>query len=479
MSTAYLCVLFFLCLGGAVIHAQDLTLLEVLHNQTRFSTYSGFLDASAALEARLGDRSVASTVFAPIDQKPSFNLTQAELNYTIADHRYLAANLSDGDLVPSLLQLTTLDNGYQQLKVSVTNGTVYINGVRVQQANIIASNGAVHALASVLPLPGPLTEALTAFPTLKSLLAVANITLPAGSTVFAPADAAFVGLQRTNPALFGYLTSGNNESHDDLGMVLKYHVLEEVLYAQNIRMGSEPKNTLAGQTVTLTRAVLNNTTEVTLNSSSSTAVVEAVNTLASDGVLHTINSVLVPNGFVFDLRKILIGLNDTTLLRLLAQANLTSCLTESCQYTIFAPTQEAWQRADESGYRSTSQLASVLKSHIYPHPLASLSQNMSLTMLSNKTVHILNNSLTLEGEAKLGAARLVGHVTEGANGYVYAIDQVLGVALASDDSLSKATIGWIIVGGMGGILLLAALIVAIVWYVKRKRTDYEVINGAV
>jgi hypothetical protein len=127
-------------------------------------------------------------------------------------------------------------------------------------------------------------------------------------------------------------------------------------------------------------------------------------------------------------------------------------------------------------------------------------------MLSNKTVHVLNNSLTLEGEAQLGSAHVVGHVTDGSNGYVYTVDQVLGVALASDgippplrftssvprsapssccfrlchtDSLSKATIGWIIVGGMGGILLLAALIVAIVWYVKRKRTDYEVINGAV
>jgi hypothetical protein len=46
--------------------------------------------------------------------------------------------------------------------------------------------------------------------------------------------------------------------------------------------------------------------------------------------------------------------------------------------------------------------------------------------------------------------------------------------------LSKKTIGWIIVGGMGGILLLAAVVVAVVWYVKRKRADsYEVINGSV
>jgi len=330
------------------------------------------------------------------------------------------------------------------------------------------------------PCPA-LAKALDAFPTLKSLVAAANLTLPASSsTVFAPTEAAFASLKRQNPALLGYLTSAANGSQADLATVLKYHVLGEVLYAQDIALGSQQANTLADQSVTITKAVVNNSVEVTLNSSSTSARVEAFNTLASDGVLHSINSVLVPNGFVFSLRKILIGLNDTTLLRLLDQANLTSCLTEDCRYTIFAPSQEAWEKADESDYgRTTARLASVLKSHIYPAPLPALSQNMTLTMLSNKTVHIVNNTLTLEGDARLGSAHLLGSVTAGSNGYAYAIDQVLGVALASDDSLSKATIGWIIVGGMGGVLLLAAVVVAVVWYVKRRRADYEVINGSV
>jgi hypothetical protein len=139
--------------------------------------------------------------------------------------------------------------------------------------------------------------------------------------------------------------------------------------------------------------------------------------------------VLVPNGFVFSLRKILIGLNDTTLLRLLDQANLTSCLTgiticslapaalafsvnwrdptglfvccwggddvitEDCGYTIFAPSQEAWEKADESDYgRTTARLASVLKSHIYPAPLPALSQVRLLLPTSchpwNSTRHL-------------------------------------------------------------------------------------------
>ena len=38
-------------------------------------------------------------------------------------------------------------------------------------------------------------------------------------------------------------------------------------------------------------------------------------------------------------------------------------------------------------------------------------------------------------------------------------------------------IGWIIVGAMGGVLALAAIVVAVLWYAKRKRATYEVING--
>jgi len=466
----------FLC-----VSAQG-TILEVLRNQTRFSDLASSVDASALVRARLGNESVDSTVFAPVDQKAPFNLTEPLLTYHLVDGRHLAANLSDGELLPSLLRLSSLSNKPQQLKVSIDgNGTVSINGVRVKQADIAASNGAIHALESVLPLPGALAKALDAFPTLKSLVAAANLTLPASSlTVFAPTEAAFASLKRQNPALLGYLTSTANGSQADLAKVLKYHVVREVLYAQDIALGSQQANTLADESVTITKAVVNNSAEVTLNSSSTSARVEAVDTLASDGVLHSINSVLVPNGFVFSLRKILIGLNDTTLLRLLDQANLTNCLTDDCRYTIFAPSQEAWAKADESDYgRTTARLASVLMSHIYPAPLPSLSQNMTLTMLSNKTVHIVNNTLTLEGDARLGSAHLLGSVTAGSNGYAYAIDQVLGVALASDDSLSKATIGWIIVGGMGGVLLLAAVVVAVVWYVKRRRADYEVINGSV
>jgi uncharacterized surface protein with fasciclin (FAS1) repeats len=477
----------FICLATCYVlcaHAQgDTTIMEVLRNQTRFSDFTRSVDAVETLRARLSNATVESTVFAPVNQSTGFNLTETQVAYHLVDGRYLAANLSDGELVPSLLKLATLNNRAQQLKVSIgANATVIaINGVQVKQADIAATNGVVHALASVLSLPGPLATALDGYPTLKSLIAAANITLPAASTVFAPAETAFTNLRIHNPALFGYLAHGTNESRTDLEMVLRYHALPEVLYAQDITVGSRAYNTLAGQSVTISKAVVNNSIEVTLSSNSTSARVESVNTLASDGVLHAIDSVLVPNSFAFTVKKILVGLNDTTLLQLLDQANLTTCLSENCQYTIFAPSQEAWGKADKSDYsRTTELLASILKSHIYPHPLVALSQNMSLTMLNNKTVHIANNSLTLEGEARLGSARVMGNVTVGSNGYVYAIDQVLGVPLASDDSLSKKTIGWIIVGGMGGILLLAAVVVAVVWYVKRKRADsYEVINGSV
>jgi len=227
--TLFVCLLAVLC-----AHAQETTtIMEVLRNQTRFSDFTRSVDAVETLRARLSNATVESTVFAPINQSAGFNLTETQIAYHLVDGRYLAANLSDGELVPSLLKLATLNNRAQQLKVSIgANATVAINGVPVRQADIVATNGVIHALSSVLSLPGPLVAALDGFPTLKSLIVAANITLPAASTVFAPAEAAFTKLRLHNPALFGYLASGANESRTDLEMVLRYHALHEVLYAQ-------------------------------------------------------------------------------------------------------------------------------------------------------------------------------------------------------------------------------------------------------
>jgi len=472
-------ILLILLNGSASVRAQGETVEAVLRNRTDLSNFVASLGSnSPQLLARLGNASVQSTVFAPLNQGKPFNLSAPLLAYHVADQRYLfPTNLTDGALVPSLLQLQSLNNGFQQLKVAVTNSMVSIDGVTVKQVNITASNGVIHVLGAVLPLPIPLSQVLSGdqFSTLKSLFGLVNLTLSAASTLFAPTDAAFRALRASQPALYGYLTSGDNSTFNDLTNVLQYHTLREVLYAGDIPPGSKQYITFDNQSVTITKEVVNNSASVKLNSSSTSANVTGVNTLASDGVLHTIDSLLVPNNFDFTFQKIFLGLNNTLFLTLLSEANLTKYLQEDC--TFFAPTRTAWENAEASDYSSSPlRLVNVLSSFIYVGPPPSLTPNTNLTMLSNKTLHIGNDStLTLLGEK--GEARIVGSAIKASNqGRVVQINQVLGVN-QRDPGFSKATIGWIIVGGMGGILLLAAIAVAVVWYIKRRRLGYETING--
>lgn len=476
MRAIIFCLAFFLCLSNFA-DAQSDTIIGVLRNTTDLSQFTQNLALSSDLTALLGNNSVQLTVFAPKNQNNPFNLSVAELSYHVVSGKFLANQLTNGELVPSLLQLQSLNGGYQQLKVTINGTTVSINGVPVVQADTAASNGVIHTVDSPLPVPGPLTNALKEYSTLLALAQLAGLVLPTPVTLFAPTDAAFVSLKQKSPAVYGYLSTANtNESLADLRLVLAYHGLGSVVYSKNIAEGSQTVQTLANEPLTITKTVDNQTTTVTVNSSASAAKVTAFDTLASDGVLHTLDAVLVPGNFVFNLKKALIGLDETTMLDLLKETNLTQCLTENCNYTIFAPTATAWSKVD-SGVLDASpkEISNILLSHIYPGLLSELPMNTTLVMLNNKTLVIYNNTVDLKGNDN-GYANVVGTVTVASNGRVYQIDHVLGVAGSNDDS-NKKLIGWVIVGAMGGILIVAAVVVGVVWLVKRRRSGYEAINA--
>jgi len=64
------------------------------------------------------------------------------LTYHVVSGSVLAADLSDGQVVPTL-------NG-QELKVSIAGGKVTINGATVTAADLSGSNGVVHVVDAVL-----------------------------------------------------------------------------------------------------------------------------------------------------------------------------------------------------------------------------------------------------------------------------------------------------------------------------------------
>lgn len=160
-----------------------------------------------------------------------------------------------------------------------TVGGVKINDAGVTAADVMASNGVIHVLDHII-LPPEEDIVATAvgagtFSTLASALTSADLvsTLQGAGpfTVFAPTDAAFSKLT-TVP------------SGDALKNVLLYHVTSGAVGSGDLAAGPVP-TLLSGEnlTIDLTNGVGVNDARVT-----------TANILAKNGIIHVVDSVLVP-----------------------------------------------------------------------------------------------------------------------------------------------------------------------------------------
>ncbi len=276
------------------------------------------------------------TVFAPTDAafaklpagtvddllKPENKKTlQAILTYHVVAGKVLAAD------VVKLTHATTVEG--EDVAISVSGSTVKVNAATVTAVDVLASNGVIHVIDSVLLPPSVVAAgaggaggggasgaggasglagasgstgagggggqaalndivdtavAAGSFNTLAAALTAADLvtTLKGAGpfTVFAPTDAAFAKL----PAgTVDNLLKPENKAM--LQSILEYHVVAgRVLAADVVKLTHA--TTLQGQDVTV--AVVNG--GVTIND----AKVTTPDVLASNGVIHVIDSVLLP-----------------------------------------------------------------------------------------------------------------------------------------------------------------------------------------
>jgi len=192
------------------------------------------------------------------------------------------------------------------------------------QTDIGATNGVIHAIDRVLlpvDLPGndapSITEIVLSsgtgfdenpddFDMLREAVVAADLAETLDSvdvdlTVFAPTDAAFVGLSQAlgydsddEEGAFGYLVdslrllNGGNDPIELLGTVLKYHVAGESLQASQVLSVSEI-TTLQGGTITV-----DGTTLVDGDPDVADPTLIATDIQASNGIVHVLDGVLLP-----------------------------------------------------------------------------------------------------------------------------------------------------------------------------------------
>ena len=233
-------------------------------------------------------------------------------------------------------------------------------------------------------------------------------------TVFAPTNAAFT-------ALFAELgISGIADlSKETLTPILLYHVLGSEAKSSMISSGyystlSPAQGSFLSLKVDVSSGVkLNKSTSVT------TADVDVKN-----GVIHAIDAVLLPPTVV---DQALANDNFTILVQAVVKAGLVDVLNGSGPFTIFAPTNAAFEALFStlgiSGIAdlTAEQLTPILTYHV-------VSGNVLSTQLTAGTVQTLNGpiSVTLSPTPAINASsRIIATDVQGSNGVIHVIDNVL------------------------------------------------------
>jgi uncharacterized surface protein with fasciclin (FAS1) repeats len=272
-----------------VLTNNDFTLLRAaveragLAEALRGGTLTVFAPNDAAFRAS-GFADVAAINAAPI------NTLTAILQYHVLGTRTPSSAIPTADNT----QVTTLG----QVAAFVTRNAagVSVNGVRVVQPDLEAANGVIHVIDRVLlPPGGNLVQVAQGNPEF-SLLVAAVLRASQGATnvaqvlsgtapltVFAPTNAAF------RAAGFADVAAINAADPAVLARILTYHVVPGRVFSTNLAAGNVA--TAQGGNVTIGLSPV--TVRGNGNGGTASNVTQA-NLVATNGVVHVIDRVLLP-----------------------------------------------------------------------------------------------------------------------------------------------------------------------------------------
>jgi uncharacterized surface protein with fasciclin (FAS1) repeats len=233
-------------------------------------------------------------------------------------------------------------------------------------------------------------------------------------TVFAPTNDAFNALPE------GALESLVADT-EALTNVLLYHVAEgEAMAADVVELDGQKVETLLGQYLDITiedEKVMLDQAQVVIK-----------DIKASNGIIHVIDSVLIP-----ETRTIVdIAVEDgrfTTLVTALEAAGLVEALQAEGPFTVFAPTDDAFAALPEGTLEGlladTEALTQILLYHVIDGKVMA-AQVVELDGQQVETLSGNNLSMMIDGEAvKINQSQVIIPDVEASNGVIHVIDSVL------------------------------------------------------
>ncbi len=446
------------------------TIVDVAASTDGFSTLVAAVQAAGLVDTLNSDGPF--TVFAPTDDAfaaalDALGITADDL---LADTETLTAILTyhvvAGEVPSSTV--VTLDgemvetvNG-ASVEVSVNGDTVMVNDATVTAVDVAASNGVIHVIDSVLLPPADemteeaMTEEMTedemaeeemaevgtildvaastdGFATVVAAVQAAGLTDTLNGegpfTVFAPTDEAIAAALESLGLTAGDLLTDT----ELLTSILTYHVVAgEVPASTVVTLDGQMVETLNGASVTIGV----NGDAVTVND----ANVTAVDIEASNGILHVIDSLLVPPademaeeeaaGTIVDVAASTEGF--ATLVAAVQAAGLVDTLNGEGPFTVFAPTDDAFAAALEAlGITAEDLLADTetLTSILTYHVVAGEVPSSTVVTLDGQAVETVNGAsvtIGVDGDAvTVNEANVVAVDVEASNGVIHVIDSVL------------------------------------------------------
>ena len=415
-----------------------------------FKTLVAALQATE-LDAVLADESATFTVFAPTDA--AFALIGEEtistlLNNTDALSNILLQHVISGAAVNAVTayslsgtMVETASMAEIGLNINSTTDMLMFGGANIVMKDIYTTNGVIHVIDAVIvgdvEVPAPamnlvdVASANGSFTTLVSALETTGLNttlanLDNNYTVFAPTDAAFAKL----PA--GTLESLTAEQ---LTNILLYHVV--------------PGKVMSDTAITLAQS-MNNMVETANGDNASLSFVDsmlfingakvsAADVMADNGIIHVIDNVIMPPAMMETPTQNIVEValadpdNFSTLVTALTVADLVTTLSnEDSTFTVFAPTNAAFEKVDTDALSAlladTDALTNVLLTHVVSG--ASLSSfdayaanGKMLTTVSGTDIEVMIDAET--GMLMIGGAYVVMKDIYTTNGVIHVIDTVI------------------------------------------------------
>jgi transforming growth factor-beta-induced protein len=272
--------------------------------------------------------------------------------------------------------------------------------------------------------------ALTAAVTKAGLTA----TLSDGSarlTVFAPTDAAFntlavqLGFADANALVAALPASA-------LANILTYHVLPTEKTSTQLAAGGTFPTDYSFEGAAATVAVAGGSGVTLTDADLTTAHVTTADVAASNGIIHVVDKVLVPPGVLNVVQMAQANPEFTSLVGAIVATNLQGTLSGAGPFTVFAPTNAAFDAAASiTATLTTDQLAQVLTYHVLPAQVlaADIPFGTPVATVLGQTLTINSGTPPTIVDTTPQAADIVATDVRASNGVIHVIDKVLIPAL--------------------------------------------------